>query len=259
MSDVKIIAHRGANRRAPQNTMPAFEKAYELLADGFETDVHETKDGHIVICHNYSVAGTSNGKGNIRGMTLEELMQLDFGSYFSSDFMGTRMPTLADFLGFASGKNLSVLNIEIKSPKMRGTNLVRDTINMVKAYSLFDSLIISSFDPRVLTEAKDVDENCKTGFLYPTNRPRVCPPVFVPFAFTERCGCDAIHPMYNFVNKALVESAHRRGLKVNAWTVNDESVMRQLISDGVDGLITDVPDKAREVLDSVNCAQTAEV
>lgn len=254
---VKIIAHRGANRRAPQNTMPAFEKAYELNADGFETDVHETKDGHLVICHNYSITGTSNGKGNIRSMTLEELMKLDFGSYFSSDFAGTRMPRLVDFLGFAAGKELSVLNIEIKSPKVRGTQLVRDTIDMCKAYGLFDSLLISSFDPRVLTEAKEIDESCQTAFLYPTNRPRVCAPVFVPFAVTEKCGCDAIHPMHNFVNKAIVESAHRRGLKVNVWTVNDENIMRQMISDGVDGLITDVPDKAREVVESMEKSQQA--
>ena len=69
---VKIIAHRGANRYAPQNTIPAFEKAFELGADGLETDVHLTSDGVPVICHNYTIDELSNGKGTISEMTFEQ-------------------------------------------------------------------------------------------------------------------------------------------------------------------------------------------
>ncbi len=93
----KIIAHRGANKVAPQNTMPAFIKAKEMGAHGFENDVHYTKDGYIVICHNYSIDETSDGSGLILDMTLEELRKYDFGSYFSPAFAGTRIPTLDEF------------------------------------------------------------------------------------------------------------------------------------------------------------------
>ena len=98
----KILAHRGANKHAPQNTIPAFLKAIELGADGVENDVHLTKDGELVICHNYTIDETSDGKGNISDYTLEELKKFDFGSYFSPDFAGTKIPTLHEFLEIAN-------------------------------------------------------------------------------------------------------------------------------------------------------------
>ena len=111
----KILAHRGANKHAPQNTIPAFLKAIELGADGVENDVHLTKDGELVICHNYTIDETSDGKGNISDYTLEELKKFDFGSYFSPDFAGTKIPTLHEFLEIADP--FSIINVEIKSPK----------------------------------------------------------------------------------------------------------------------------------------------
>ena len=94
MSDCLVITHRGANRYAPQNTLPAFQRAVEIGTDGFETDVHITKDGHVVLCHNYTIDETSNGKGLISQMTLEELKNYDFGSYFSKKFAGTTTPLM---------------------------------------------------------------------------------------------------------------------------------------------------------------------
>ena len=78
----KILAHRGANKHAPQNTIPAFLKAIELGADGVENDVHLTKDGELVICHNYTIDETSDGKGNISDYTLEELKKFEFWLLF---------------------------------------------------------------------------------------------------------------------------------------------------------------------------------
>ena len=95
---VKVIAHRGACKVAPQNTMPAFEKGLELDVDGFETDVHLTADGVPVLCHDYEIEETSNGHGKITSMTLDELREFDFGSYFSEEFKDTKIPTLEEFL-----------------------------------------------------------------------------------------------------------------------------------------------------------------
>ena len=83
MAQCNIISHRGANKYAPQNTLPAFKRALEIGTDGFETDVHLTKDGKVVLCHNYTIDETSNGKGAITDMVLDELKRYDFGSYFS--------------------------------------------------------------------------------------------------------------------------------------------------------------------------------
>ena len=110
---VKIIAHRGANKQAPQNTMPAFIKAIEENADGFETDVHLTRDLVPVICHNYTIDATSDGGGEISSYTLEELKKFDFGSYFSEDFKGVTLPTLEEFLTEAAKSNGEIINLEL--------------------------------------------------------------------------------------------------------------------------------------------------
>lgn len=242
MSKSLVIAHRGANKYAPQNTMHAFKKAYEIGCDGFETDVHITKDGKIVICHNYTIDETSTGKGKISDMTLDELKGYDFGSYYSKKYEDTQLPTLDEFLSFVETTDISVLNIEIKSPKEKETAIVKETIKAVKEHDLFDRLLISSFDPRLLIEAKTIDSKCKTGFLYSPKSPTLLQMIWRQLRFTKSIGCDAVHPHYSFVNKKFVEDAHKMGIKVNPWTVNNPFIIDKLLSYGVDGIISDLPD-----------------
>lgn len=242
MSKSLVIAHRGANKYAPQNTLPAFKKAYELGCEGFETDVHITKDGKIVICHNYTIDETSTGKGKIADKTLDELKSYDFGSYYSKKFAGTEIPTLDEFLSFVETTDISVLNIEIKSPREKETAIVRETIKAVKEHDLFDRLLISSFDPKLLVEAKTIDSKCKTGFLYSPKSPTLVQMIWRQLRFTKSIGCDAVHPHHIFVNKKFVEDAHRMGIKVNPWTVDDAFTIDRLLKAGCDGIITDLPD-----------------
>ena len=162
----KIISHRGANRRAPQNTIPAFEHSIKIGVDGFETDIHLSKDGVPVVCHNYTIDETSTGQGEIRNMTLEELRQYDFGSYFHEKYAGTKLPTLEEFLALCETADIEIMNIEIKPPLDGNMEIVRKTLDAVKAHGLFDRLLISSFDANVLVECKKVDPDCKTGLLY---------------------------------------------------------------------------------------------
>ena len=156
MKHCNVISHRGANCFAPQNTLPAFEKSVELKVDGFETDVHLTKDGVPVLCHNYTINATSDSKGSITDYTYEELLGFDFGSYFSPAYSGTKIPTVDEFLTLAEKADLKVLNIELKSPKeAREAEIVELTIDMVKEHGLFDRLLISSFNPELLVRAKE--------------------------------------------------------------------------------------------------------
>lgn len=242
MSKSLIIAHRGANKYAPQNTLPAFEKAYELGCEGYETDVHITKDGKIVICHNYTINETSTGKGKISDMTLEQLREYDFGSYYSKKYEGIKIPTLDEFLSFVETTDISVLNIEIKSPKEKETAIVRETIKAVKEHDLLDKLLISSFDPKLLIDAKIIDNKCKTGFLYSPKSPTLAKMIWRQLRYTKSIGCDAVHPHYLFVNKKFVDDAHKMGIKVNPWTVNDPYNIDRLLKIGCDGIITDLPD-----------------
>ena len=106
MSKVKIMAHRGASYHAPENTAAAFKKAYDFNVDGIETDLQLTKDGEIVIHHNYYIDDTSDGRGAILTKTLEELKQYDFGK-------GEKILTLAELLPILDG--MDIINLELKS------------------------------------------------------------------------------------------------------------------------------------------------
>ncbi|MBQ6420323.1 MAG: glycerophosphodiester phosphodiesterase [Clostridia bacterium] len=238
-----VIAHRGANRLAPQNTLPAFQKAIEAGANGFETDVHLTKDGVPVICHNYTVDATSDGRGRIVDYTAGELKKFDFGSYFSEEYKGTAAPTLEEFLQLAAPSDAAVINIELKKPRDGEKEIVDKTLQLVKQYGVLDRVIISSFDPLLLKRVKNLEPRCKTGFLYPTTDVSVFPPFVDPFLVAKIIGADYLHPMFIAVRRGMVRFAHRVGLKVNVWTVDDERTAKRLLAMGVDGIITDVPDK----------------
>ena len=245
MYKCNVISHRGANMVAPQNTIAAFRKSIEIGCDGFETDIHLTKDGIPVICHNFTIDETSTGKGAVKDMTLEELRAFDFGKYKGDEFIGEKIPTLDEFLELSKtmGDDMKVLDIELKSEHFgeAGTELAEKTIDAVKNHGLFDQLLISSFDPALLVVCKKIDKNCKTGILYSPNSTMGFKIGLRPISFAKEIGADALHPFYMYVNKAYVKKAHKAGLQVNPWTVNNEKTVKKLLKFGVDGIITDNP------------------
>lgn len=247
----KVIAHRGSNKVAPQNTLPAFRQAIAEKTNGFETDVHLSKDGVPVICHNYTIDATSDGVGAVSSFTLAELKKFDFGGYYSAKFKNTPLPTLDEFIALVAPTNTDIINIELKYEKGRTGELVRKTLECVKKYGVLDRTLISSFSPNILKTVKEIDARCKTAFLYPTNHIMTCRPVYNPFFIAKRVGADIIHPASFVVTKPLVKIAHKFGMKVNVWTVNDEATVKFLLSCGVDGIITDCPEKVRRIIDKV--------
>ncbi len=251
MSYINVISHRGANIYAPQNTLPAFQRALEIGVDGFETDVHLSQDGTLVLCHNYTIDKTSNGKGSISQMTIGQLKAHDFGTYFSPKYAGTQIPTLREFLELiVENGGLRVLNIELKSPRANETSIVRDTVRMVKEFDLFDSLILSSFDPKLLLEAKQIDPAVKTGFLYSPNSKVIFRIYRNPLEVAKELKADALHPFSMYVNADLVRKAHEAGMEMNVWTVNSPRAIKRLALLGADGIITDYPDVVKGVLEA---------
>lgn len=241
----KVIAHRGASKKAPQNTIPAFLQAIKDGADGFENDVHTTKDGFLVVCHNHDIDETSDGTGAIDELTLEELRRFDFGSYFSEEFAGTKIPTIEEFLDLCGG--LSVINIEIKAPKKPGTDIVRKVIQKAKDFGLFDKLLISCFNKDILTECKEVDPKTRTGILYSTDSPYT--ELYDDFVgFAKSIKADALHPLGMLVDEDYIEEAHKAGLIVNPWTVDKDYAIERLRDWGCDGVITNLPDLARRII-----------
>lgn len=243
-----VLAHRGANKVAPQNTLPAFEKALELKADGLETDVHLSKDGHIVICHNYTIDETSNGKGLVSEMTLSQLKAFDFGSYFSNEFKGVTLPTLPELLDLT--KEMTLINIEIKPPKT-DCDLVKKVVEEIHNYGIVENSIVSCFDPECIRLVKEIDSNVKTGLLYEDDPLGNEIMTFGVAKYCSQLKADAAHPHRKLITHKEVLELHNLGIAVNPWTVNLEEDIIRLTQWGCDALISDVPDYCKKVLEGM--------
>ncbi|MDR1927041.1 MAG: glycerophosphodiester phosphodiesterase [Oscillospiraceae bacterium] len=241
-----VISHRGANRIAPENTLPAFERAIALGVDGLENDVHMTKDGRLVVCHDDTVDRTSNGRGRICDHTLEELRRLDFGIRFAPEFAGTRLPTLEEFYALCGG--LKVIDVEIKRAPDGDTASAAEVIRLAKQAGLEKQLLISSFDPAMLLACAAADADVRTALLYMPASP-CCEELYEDIgAFAKKYHLAALHPMVGLVNEAYLEECRSLGLMVNPWTVNLEHALVSLRDWGCDGVITDEPALAARVM-----------
>lgn len=235
----KIIAHRGANKLAPQNTLAAFRKATEYDIDGFEMDVHLSKDGKIVVCHNYEIDETSNGKGSIKDMTFEELRSYDFGGYFSEEFAGEKIPALEEFLEIAKGYD--TVNIEVKTPPEKN-DLVKKTIECVRKFGMEKQVILSCFTKECMVESKELAPEIRTGFLYDMRSKEVMEVMTDPAAFCKKYNLDALHPLVMLVSEEFVKKCQDGNIDLNVWTVNDPDAAATLSEWGITSLITDVPE-----------------
>ena len=243
-----VLAHRGANKVAPQNTIPAFKKAIEFNADGLETDVHLSLDGHIVICHNYTIDETSNGVGRVDEMTLFELKEYDFGSYFSDDFKGISLPTLSELLDLT--KSMKLINIEIKPPK-KDCDLVKKVVETIHEYGIVENSIVSCVDPECIRLVKEIDNNIKTGLLYENDELGNEIMTFVVAKYCKQLNANAAHPHRKLITQKEVMELHNSGMAVNPWTVNTDEDIIRLTKWGCDALISDVPDYCRKVLEGI--------
>lgn len=236
MDRPQIWAHRGARRTAPENTLPAFRRALEMGADGIELDVHRSRDGRLVVIHDFSLAHTTDGRGLCTDYTAEELAQLDAGSHFGRAFAGTPIPTLDDVLDLVDGR--CTINVEIKSESPDGGDAAPLVAGTIRARNLYDRVVVSSFNPVTLIQMRWLDPEIALGLLF--DQP--LPPFLRRAWFTPILQPQAIHPEAGLVDAGLMEWARRQGCAVNVWTVNDAHEARRLAALGVDALITDVPD-----------------
>ncbi len=243
------IAHRGASAVAPQNTLTAFEMAAELGADGIEFDVRLCADGVPVVIHEPIVDATTDGSGSVSRMGLAQLKRLDAGSWFDPLFAGERIPTLEEVL--ATFGHRLLLNIELKSgPLNKG--LERAVVVLVERYGLGGRVLISSFSPLALRRVQLIAPHIPTGLLYGLKSL----PIFGLAGLILPKDCAAFHPHYEIVGESHIAKAHRRGIRMQTWTVDEPSVMRSLIAWGVDGIITNRPDVLRDVLEASSTPST---
>lgn len=238
-----IYAHRGASCYAPENTMASFNKAVEMGADGIEIDVHMSKDGYLIVCHDEKVDRTTNGNGYIKDINMKELKKLDAGSWFGKEFTGEKIPLLAEVLELVKSENL-LLNIELKNGPIFYDNLEKNVVNLIRDFGLVENVIISSFNHYSLLGIKKLEPKLKTGILYIAG-------MVAPWKYAKSIGADAIHPLYVTINKEVVEDCIKNGIMVNPFTVDRESDMILMRKINVTGIITNCPDIGRNVVDNL--------
>jgi glycerophosphoryl diester phosphodiesterase len=218
MSHPAVIGHRGAAGRFAENTVAAFEGARLLGADWVELDVRRTADGVLAVHHDERLAD---------GRAIAELLASELPAH---------VPDLREALLASAGMGV---NVEVKPhDDLRVADAV---VAVVRAFD--GEVLLSSFQPELVGRVREIADDVPTALLVyvdPAGAIDVCAAV----------GHRALHPWDPTVDAELVEQCHGAGLAVNVWTVDDPDRMRELAAIGVDGIVTNVPDVARAVLDA---------
>lgn len=239
MNYTAVWAHRGASAYAPENTLSAFRLSALLGADGIELDVHLTKDGEVVVCHDAAINRTSDGEGVIEEMTLEELRQYSFGypAAFRKRFEDEKIATLGEVYKAMLPTGL-VINVELKRSL---DGIVDKVLELEKQYGATGQVIYSSFVPEYLLELKDKDPDCVIAPLYGDD------PEYLRLG--EQFKALALHPSFAPVlaNPDYVKNAHDAGLRVHPYTPNSAEDIKALMDAGVDAVITNYPDRAVDI------------
>ena len=228
-----VIAHRGASGHAPENTLAAFKKAVAMGAAFIETDLQLSRDARFVAIHDATLNRTTNGKGAVHDMTLSDLRRLDAGSWFGSEFAGERIPTLEELLEF-SKKNDIVFYLEMKPAGSWGGE--HALVGALRQSGEIPRAVVISFDPAIVLNLRKVEPTLMTGLLFDGQLEK-------PIQKAVEVGARQLVARGDLVTPALLSEAKRNDLQVICWTVNHPAHMRMLIAAGVNGIMTDYPDR----------------
>ncbi len=228
-----LIAHRGASGHAPENTLAAFRKAVALGAAFIETDLQLSRDARFVALHDATVNRTTNGQGVAHDMPLAELRRLDAGSWFGSEFGGERIPTLEEILEF-SKKNDVVFYLELKPGGSWGGE--HALVGALRESGEIPRAVVISFDAAMVLNLRKIEPTLMTGLLYDGQ-------IENPLEKAVEIGARQLVVQKDLVTPALIERARKKDLQVVCWTVNNPAHMRMLMAAGVDGIMSDYPDR----------------
>lgn len=245
----RLFAHRGSSGTAPENTMEAFAEALEAGADRLELDVHVSADGHVVVFHDDDLDRTTDGSGPLRSRTLRELKALDAGFRFRAEDgspafrgRGVRIPLLDEVL---EAFPTTPLNVEVKADEGRG---VEAFFAALDRHGARERVLAAAFEAPILHRIRQVAPDALTSLS--------AEEVAVFFAALHSGGLDDYrapgaalqvppdHEGMPLVTREFVDAAHRAGMEVHVWTINEEPEMERLLALGVDGLMTDFPARA---------------
>lgn len=241
MTKTKNFAHRGFSGAYPENTMLAFEKAIEAGCDGIELDVHLTKDGEVVIIHDELLDRTTDATGLVSDYTLQELQKVNAAKIHrrtEEDFCG--IPTLEAYFQLVKDTQI-ITNIELKTGVNPYPGIEEKVLHLIDKYELRERIIISSFNHYSVLRMKELAPDMEYGFLEESW-------LIHAADYTSQYGAGCMHPYFYVVTEDYVKEAKEKGLKINTWTVNTESDMRDMLEKGVDSIIGNYPDLCRKII-----------
>jgi glycerophosphoryl diester phosphodiesterase len=249
-----VIAHRGGAGLWPENTLVGFHAASEMGVDILEMDIHSTLDGVLVVIHDETVERTTGGSGDIAAMTLEQVKQLDAGFSWTSDDglsfpfrgQGLEVPTLEEVFNELPGVHM---NIEIKQAEF---SIVEPFCHLIREHGMQERVLVASFDAGVLADFRRACPEVATSasgsevrVLYILSQARLgtfyLPPAQV-LQVPEYSGSTYV------LDARFVKAAQAKNVQVHAWTINEVTDMRRFVQSGLDGLITDYPDRLLALL-----------
>jgi glycerophosphoryl diester phosphodiesterase len=236
---VELIAHRGSSRLAPENTLAAFKLGWRETTT-CELDIHLTADGKLAVIHDDSTTRTTGAEGKVAERSLEELQQLDAGSFLGIRWKGEKIPSLEEVI--AALPAAKRLLIEIKTE----AGIVPELARVIQASGKADRMMIHSFYPPACAAAKKalpgVPVYLLVGSRWDAEKGEWIYPLDQAIAVSGEIGTDGIAANHTaLVNAASVEKVHAHGLKLNIWTIDQVEEAKKLIELGVDGIITNRP------------------
>ncbi|GAC1348275.1 MAG: glycerophosphodiester phosphodiesterase [Ktedonobacteraceae bacterium] len=256
-----VFAHQGGELLAPTNTMTAFAMADAIGGvDFLDIDVHMTRDGHLVGIHDGTVDRTTDGKGRVDSYTLADLQKLDAGYRFqdlrgeySYRGKGVRIPALEEV--FSAYADKYYLHFEVKDayPKGRSSQVEEKLWTLIQDYHMEKKVIVASFQQPIVQRFKQLAQG---QVVMGAGRAEVTRFVLahtlrLPLLYRRYSQVLEIPLASNGINlkkRSLIEAAHRVGMEVYYWTIDDAPTMKELIGLGADGLFTNRPDLMKKVL-----------
>ena len=230
-----VTAHRGYSAAAPENTLPAFQLAIDQGCEWAELDVQMTRDGVVMVTHDTSLRRCTGRNENIYDLTYHEVRKLDAGRWFGQKYTGAKVPTLEEVLDLCKGK--IQLNIEIK-PNTATPELEAETIRIIREKGFAQDCTITSQSYETLCKVKELAPEIRTGYILALG----------VGSYYDLPAADFFSVQSTFITSGMVQQIHKRSKTISAWTVNREEDASELLSIGVDDLITDKPDMIQQLL-----------